>query len=111
MVDAKEHFIPLWTDRYVAALPASHLLVLKDRRRTSDFAGVAMINRCHCEQSEFFGRNAPSRNVAAIAESEHWAMALVTAGVGVAIVPEAVARSNPDIVVRSRCETTGRACL
>ena len=27
-------------------------------------------------------------------------MALVAAGVGVAIVPEAVARSNPDVVVR-----------
>jgi DNA-binding transcriptional LysR family regulator len=100
MVDADEHFIPLWTDRYVAALPSSHPLVLKDRLRTSDFAGVAMIDRCHCEQSEFFGRNAPSRNVAAIAESEDWAMALVAAGVGVAIVPEAVARSNPDVVVR-----------
>jgi DNA-binding transcriptional LysR family regulator len=100
MVDATEHFIPLWTDRYVAALPSSHPLVLKDRLRTSDFAGVAMIDRCHCEQSEFFGRNAPSRNVAAIAESEDWAMALVAAGVGVAIVPEAVARANPDVVVR-----------
>jgi DNA-binding transcriptional LysR family regulator len=100
MVDAQEHFIPLWTDRYVAALPSSHPLVLKDRLRTSDFAGVAMIDRCHCEQSEFFGRNAPSRNVAAIAESEDWAMALVAAGVGVAIVPEAVARANPDVVVR-----------
>jgi DNA-binding transcriptional LysR family regulator len=100
MVNGKEHFIPLWTDRYVAALPSSHPLVLKDRLRTSDFAGVAMIDRCHCEQSEFFGRNAPARNVAAIAESEDWAMALVAAGVGVAIVPEAVARSNPDVVVR-----------
>jgi DNA-binding transcriptional LysR family regulator len=100
MVDANEHFVPLWTDRYVAALPSSHPLVLKDRLRTSDFAGVAMVDRCHCEQSEFFGRNAPARNVAAIAESEDWAMALVAAGVGVAIVPEAVARSNPDVVVR-----------
>ncbi len=100
MVDANEHFVPLWTDRYVAALPSSHHLVLKDRLRTSDFAGVAMVDRCHCEQSEFFGRNAPARNVAAIAESEDWAMALVAAGVGVAIVPEAVARANPDVVVR-----------
>jgi DNA-binding transcriptional LysR family regulator len=100
MVDANEHFVPLWTDRYVAALPSSHPLVLKDRLRTSDFAGVAMVDRCHCEQSEFFGRNAPARNVAAIAESEDWAMALVAAGVGVAIVPEAVARSNPDVVMR-----------
>ena len=100
MIDADEHFIPLWTDRYVAALPPAHPLTLKDRLRTSDFAGVAMIDRCHCEQSEFFSRSAQPRQTVAIAESEDWAMALVAAGVGVAIVPEGVARANPDIVVR-----------
>src|ERR1700722_3029985 len=100
MIDADEYFIPLWIDHYVAALPPSHPLTLKDRLRTSDFAGVAMIDRCHCEQSEFFGRNAQPRNTVAIAESEDWAMALVAAGVGVAIVPEGVARANPDVVVR-----------
>jgi DNA-binding transcriptional LysR family regulator len=35
-----------------------------------------------------------------IAESEDWAMALVAAGVGIAIVPEGVARANPDVAVR-----------
>ena len=41
MIEADEHFIPLWVDHYVAALPPSHPLTLKDRLRTSDFAGVA----------------------------------------------------------------------
>jgi DNA-binding transcriptional LysR family regulator len=97
---AEEHFIPLWVDRYVAALPPSHPLTLKDRLRTSDFAGIAMIDRCHCEQSEFFKGAAQTRQTVAIAESEDWAMALVAAGVGVAIVPEGVARAHPDVVVR-----------
>ena len=100
MIDADEHFIPLWTDRYVVALPPSHPLTLKDKLRTSDFAGVAMIDRCHCEQSEFFSRTAQPRETVAIAESEDWAMALVAAGVGIAIVPEGVARANPDVAVR-----------
>ena len=100
MIDADEHFIPLWIDRYVAALPPSHPLTLKDKLRTSDFAGVAMIDRCHCEQSEFFNRTAQPRETVAIAESEDWAMALVAAGVGIAIVPEGVARANPDVAVR-----------
>jgi len=100
MINADEHFIPLWVDRYVAALPPSHPLTLKDKLRTSDFAGVAMIDRCHCEQSEFFSRSAQPRKTVAIAESEDWAMALVAAGVGVAIVPEGVARGNPDVAVR-----------
>src|SRR6202795_5273363 len=100
LVDADEHFIALWTERYVAALPPSHPLTLKDKLRTSDFAGVAMIDRCHCEQSEFFSRTAQPRETVAIAESEDWAMALVAAGVGVAIVPEGVARAHPDVAVR-----------
>jgi DNA-binding transcriptional LysR family regulator len=100
MVDADEHFVPLWTDYYVAALPPSHPLTFKDRLMTSDFAGVAMIDRCHCEQNEFFSRTAAPRETVAIAESEDWAMALVAAGVGVAIVPIGVARANPDVVIR-----------
>src|SRR5207245_406678 len=101
IIHTDEHFVPLWVERYVAALPPSHPLTLKDRLRTSDLAGVAMVDRCHCEQSEFFGRAASaSRQPAAIAESEDWAMALVAAGVGIAIVTEGVARANSDVAVR-----------
>jgi DNA-binding transcriptional LysR family regulator len=101
IISADERFIPLWVERYVAALPPSHPLTLKERLRTSDLADVAMIDRCHCEQSEFFGRHVSSpRQPAAIAESEDWTMALVAAGVGIAIVPEGVARANPDVAVR-----------
>ncbi|NEU98368.1 LysR family transcriptional regulator [Bradyrhizobium uaiense] len=101
MISAAEHFIPLWSERYVAALPPSHPLTLKETLRTTDFAGVPMIDRCHCEQQEFFKRAAPPRKPVAIAESEEWAMALVAAGVGVAIVPEGVARGNPDVAMRA----------
>jgi DNA-binding transcriptional LysR family regulator len=99
-IGAEEQFVALWVDRYVAALPPAHPLTLKERLRTSDFAGVAMIDRCHCEQSEFFRQTTPPRQTVAIAESEDWAMALVAAGVGVAIVPEAVARTHPEVIVR-----------
>src|SRR3954454_20161162 len=100
ILKASEHFVPLWVERYVAALPPSHPLTLKDRLRTSDFAGVAMIDRCHCEQSTLFNGAAQPRQTVAIAESEDWAMALVSAGVVIAIVPEGVARAHPDVAVR-----------
>ena|SRR5437763_318920 len=100
MLRTDEHFVALWSERYVAALPPSHPLTLKDKLRAADLADVALIDRCHCEQSEFFGRTAQRRQPAAIAQSEDWAMALVAAGVGIAIVPEGVARSNPDVAVR-----------
>lgn len=100
MLRSDEHFVALWSERYVAALPPSHPLALKDKLRAADLADAALIDRCHCERSEFFGRNAQRRQPAAIAQSEDWAMALVAAGIGIAIVPEGVARGNPDVAVR-----------
>lgn len=100
MLGDDEHFVPLWSERYVAALPPSHPLTLKERLRAADLADAPMIDRCHCEQSEFFGRAAQRRPSAAIAQSEDWAMALVAAGIGIAIVPEGVAKSHPDVAIR-----------
>ncbi|MDE5440823.1 LysR family transcriptional regulator [Bradyrhizobium sp. CSA207] len=100
MLRTDEHFVALWSERYVAALPPSHPLTLKDKLRAADLADVPLIDRCHCERSEFFSRTAQRRQPAAIAQSEDWAMALVAAGVGIAIVPEGVAKGNPDVTVR-----------
>lgn len=100
MLGDNEHFVPLWSERYVAALPPSHPLTLKERLRAADLADAPMIDRCHCEQSEFFGRAAQRRPSAAIAQSEDWAMALVAAGIGIAIVPEGVAKGHPDVAIR-----------
>lgn len=100
MLRDDEHFIPLWSERYVAALPPSHPLTLKDKLRAADLAEFPMIDRCHCEQSEFFGRAAQRRPSAAIAQSEDWAMALVAAGIGITIVPEGVAKGHPDVAIR-----------
>ncbi|MDA9520194.1 LysR family transcriptional regulator [Bradyrhizobium sp. CCBAU 11434] len=100
MLRDEEHFVPLWSERYVAALPPSHPLTLKDKLSTADLADVPMIDRCHCEQSAFFGRAARRRQSAAIAQSEDWAMALVAAGVGIAVVPEGVAKGVSDVAIR-----------
>lgn len=100
MLRHDEHFVPLWSERYVAALPPSHPLTLKEKLRAADLAEFPMIDRCHCEQSDFFGRAAQRRPSAAIAQSEDWAMALVAAGIGIAIVPEGVAKDHPDVAIR-----------
>ncbi|MEH2492589.1 LysR family transcriptional regulator [Bradyrhizobium sp. AZCC 2230] len=100
MLGDDEHFVTLWSERYVAALPPSHPLTLKERLRAADLAEFPMIDRCHCEQSQFFGRLAQRRQSAAIAQSEDWAMALVAAGIGIAIVPEGVAKGHPDVAIR-----------
>jgi hypothetical protein len=56
MLRKDEHFVALWSECYVAALPPLHPLTLKDSLRAADLAEFPMIDRCHCEQSEFFGR-------------------------------------------------------
>src|SRR3954451_11420384 len=100
LVGDDEHFLSMWSERYVAALPLAHPLTLKSRLRAADLAAVAMIDRCHCEHSALAGRGGKPREIAAIAETEDWALALVAAGVGVAIVPEGVVHNRSDVAVR-----------
>ncbi|BAM90887.1 transcriptional regulatory protein [Bradyrhizobium oligotrophicum S58] len=100
LVGDGEHFLSMWSERYVAALPLAHPLTLKPRLRAADLADIAMIDRCHCEHSALAGRGGKPREIAAIAETEDWALALVAAGVGVAIVPEGVVHNRNDVAVR-----------
>lgn len=92
-----ETFLPLWKERYVLALPPGHPLTLKERVRAADLPGLRLIDRCHCENTKAFDRGRP--RTVAVAQSEEWAVALVAAGVGAAILPEGVVR-DPRVTVR-----------
>lgn len=48
-----ETFLPLWEERYVVALPASHPLALRPRLAPSDLAGTKLIERRYCESAKF----------------------------------------------------------
>lgn len=100
LVRANETFVPLWSERFVVALPASHPLALRDTVRASDLAGQRLIERCHCEHMRSFPRGRARLEPVAVAQSEEWAMALVGAGVGIAIVPEGSAREDRNVVLR-----------
>jgi DNA-binding transcriptional LysR family regulator len=100
MLKKQETFISLWTERYVVALPPTHPLTLKPHLRAADLAGLKLIDRCHCENRELVARARSRFETVAIAQSEEWALALVAAGVGVAILPEGIARPHPNVVVR-----------
>ena len=95
-----ERFTPLWSERYVAVLPTTHDLALKETLRAGDLAGARFIDRCHCENSHLFVRGGLPRDTVAIAESEDWAVAMVAAGLGVAILPEGVAAHRTDVAIR-----------
>ena len=100
MLRAGETFRPLWSERFVVALPAAHPLALRPTLRAADLIGQPFIERCHCEHARQFARRQPRVEPVAVAASEEWALALVAAGLGVAIVPAGSARADPQIAVR-----------
>jgi len=94
-----EAFTPLWSERFVVALPSPHPLALRATLRATDLLGLPVVERCHCEYARHFPRGKRRVEVAAVAASEEWALALVGAGVGIAIVPSGV-RHDAHVVLR-----------
>lgn len=101
MAHAKETFVPLWSERFVVAIPSSHPLALRATVRASDLAGERIVERCHCDHARHFARGKRRPVAVAVAASEEWAVALVSAGVGIAIIPEGSVRPDPRVVVRT----------
>jgi len=98
--DEREVFVALWQERYVVALPRAHPLSAHRTLRASDLAGAKLVARCHCEHAARFAGPGQRFDVVAVAPTEEWALALVAAGVGLAIIPEGVAAPDPAIALR-----------
>lgn len=92
MCQPHESFEPIWRDRYRLALSSGHPLTLRDRIRLEDLEGEAFILRSHCEATDQL-RQALHRADIGIQPRAHirtveYSLALVSAGVGVALVPD-----------------------
>jgi DNA-binding transcriptional LysR family regulator len=101
LVRKGETFTPLWSERFVVALPSTHPLAARSELRSSDLAGEKVVERCHCEHARHFARGRRRLQTAAVARSEEWALALVSAGVGIAIVPEGSVRDDARVAIRA----------
>jgi len=100
MRSEREVFVALWQERYVVALPRDHPLAARRSLRASELAGQRLVARCHCENAARFAGAGQRFDVVAEAPTEEWALALVAAGVGVAIIPEGVGSRDPGVVLR-----------
>ena len=96
----REVFVALWEERYVVALPHGHPLAVRPELRVAELAGARLVARCHCEYAARFAGPGQRFDVVAVAPTEEWALALVAAGVGIAIIPEGVATPADDVVLR-----------
>lgn len=99
-----ERFIPLWNEKYVLALPHGHRLTLQPSVTLNDLQGVRFIERCLCELnddvSSFLKKYHIKPITVARAMNEEWAVALVAAGLGVAVVPESSVRNMDSVVTK-----------
>lgn len=100
-----ERFLHLWDENYVLAIPASHRLSLKPVVSVDDLHGVRFVERCLCELHDevarYLARHKVKPVTVARAENEEWASALVSAGLGVALVPESSVNGKDGVVTRT----------
>lgn len=98
-----ETFVPVWEDGFVAAVPRQHPLRLKRRVGLGELLAYPLIERASCEfhgqMMALIARSADEVRIAAKVHSEEWALALVAAGLGVALVPQSSITDSADIAV------------
>ncbi|WP_426416324.1 LysR family transcriptional regulator [Aestuariirhabdus sp. LZHN29] len=91
-LQSSEVFQPLWRDRYLLALPSGHPLSLKNELYLSDFDGIDFIYRSPCEAvnvlDSSLSRLGIRLKIRARIQTVEYALGLVGAGVGAALVPE-----------------------
>ena len=101
----KENAVALWHEKFVIAFPEAHPLSVKKDLVLTDLVNIPLVAREYCgnELMDAAQLAGVELNVVATAFSEEWAVALVAAGFGVAIVPESYVRNEAKIVTRTFC--------
>ncbi|MEH6825248.1 MAG: LysR family transcriptional regulator [Motiliproteus sp.] len=100
-----ELFQPLWQDRYQLALPLGHPLSLKPAVVIEDLDGLAFINRQPCNALTRLKRRMLKQDVSFVTRANirtlEYALGLVSAGVGAALVPDwESTQARRDLVLR-----------
>jgi DNA-binding transcriptional LysR family regulator len=91
-VSSQEEFEPIWEDSYQLALPQDDPLGFKAKILLSDLHGLPFINRTPCDALEQLRKSMAKAQVSfqnrANIRTIEYAQALVSAGVGAAILPD-----------------------
>ncbi len=106
--DERLHYIQLFKEQFVVALPAGHPLQSHNGIRPSDLNGIQYTNRVHCE---FNGVAGPiwrscglEFKVACRSERDDWVLAMVERGLGFTFLPETSLQKYPGIIARPLIE-------
>lgn len=85
---------PLYTERYVLAVPAAHRFATSNAVPLNELQGEDYIERLNCEFDDFYeahhGVWPIELNSRYQSEREDWVQAMIRAGLGIAILPESM---------------------
>jgi DNA-binding transcriptional LysR family regulator len=100
-----EAFQPLWLDRFFLALPRGHELSLKEQVSITDLDGLPFINRSPCAALDLLKQALHAAGLGLTSRANirtvEYALGMVSAGVGAALVPDWESTlSRKDIVLR-----------
>jgi len=104
-LDLAESYVPLWQEDYLLALPYDHPLSLSNSLSLKDFNQLAMIKRSPClawqQLEEVLALAGIALDIRAKIQTIDYALGLVSAGLGCAILPAyAEVLTHQDIVLR-----------
>ena len=105
MVARDEHFYKLWQDEYVLALPKQHPLTVNNTIKLKQIDGLPFISRTFCDAIESWNlaiqKQGIKINTKAVVSNEEYALDMVSAGLGISLVPSHSIASHPDIIIRN----------
>ncbi|GAA0358491.1 LysR family transcriptional regulator [Bowmanella denitrificans] len=99
-----EKFHPIWQEDYQLALPMGHPLSLQEQICISDLADIAFIQRTPCEAwnnlKTLLRQAGIGLDIRARIQTIEYAMGLVSAGVGCALIPVHAELAQQDVLFR-----------
>ena len=97
-LSSHEEFHPIWSDKYLLAIPANSSLSLKSKIHLSDLKDMAFIHRQPCEGishlQQLLDLEGINLQVRARIQTVEYALGLVAAGLGITLVPQVEASSG-----------------
>jgi len=99
--DSRIHIMPLFREQMVIAIPSEHRLAKESAYPVKELNGEAYIHRMNCEFAGYADHILQEKGVTCTptywSERDDWTLAMVTAGLGFAFMPENAAK-HPGVV-------------
>jgi LysR family transcriptional regulator, hydrogen peroxide-inducible genes activator len=106
--DERLHYMPLFREQFVIALNAQHRLAMSNAIRVRDLNGERYLNRVNCEYAShaghIFSKQGARVRLVYRSERDDWIIAMASAGLGFAFMPQHCVAEQPGIVVRPLVE-------